>query len=379
MKNNIDKDSDIALHLQVRQRIQRQIAEMEIGDKLSPERILSKLYNVDRVTVRRALRDLTKEGFLVRQPGRGTFIRKQFQVSKTEDNKKSKTIALVMPSIEIISHAKILTGIEKELSRHDCQINYFNSLLDENREKTIIKTLRDTELDGVIIAPQPLNLQNNEYIDLILELKEEKQNIVFVDQYVPDLKIPVAKTDKVHLGYIAAEHLIMLGHKRIFYATTGRFDNAGSDTLRGYQMALQDYDIEFNEKLVFETPIRNSTEPVREAVKKLLMSDPQAFTAIASPCFSMTYGITQALKEMGRRVPDDIALIGGDVINNPELSYVTHTLQPFEKIGQSAARLLLNRLDDKTETQSYKQHILLEPELIMGETCGSAVLKEKLA
>jgi GntR family transcriptional regulator len=72
----IERQSALPLYAQVKQSLQREIeADMKAGDALPTEGELEKRFGVSRITVRRALDELVSEGVIVRQQGRGTFVR----------------------------------------------------------------------------------------------------------------------------------------------------------------------------------------------------------------------------------------------------------------------------------------------------------------
>jgi DNA-binding LacI/PurR family transcriptional regulator len=130
---------------------------------------------------------------------------------------------------------------------------------------------------------------------------------------------------------------------------------------------LADYGIKYDSELVIDLPAIKCAEPTRQAVHRILGRNPDAFTAIATHQFSMTYGILQALKELGQRVPEDIAVVGAETYLNPDLAYVTHTVQDFETMGGKAVELMLS--DDSR--QSMKRHVLLPPKFVIGDSCGA--------
>ena len=173
--------------------------------------------------------------------------------------------------------------------------------------------------------------------------------------------------DKVRTGYIAAEHLITLGHQRIAYASSMSHYLAGRDHLRGFKMALKDNDVEFRPSLMIDVPSKNCAAPVQEAVVEKLSRDPRAFTAIATPYFSMAYGIVRAANQLGIRIPDDLALVGGEASGNPDYEYLTYTRSPRALVGSEAMKMLLRDEDD----ECMQRHKLIKPELVLGTTCGA--------
>lgn len=348
------------LYAKVRENIQAHIAKMNVGDRLSSERQLSEYFKVDRVTIRRAMMDLTREGFVVRHQGRGTFIRKL--VSQEHQHLAGpRVIALSLPDVEIPQHASYLKGTEEAASAQGYQVWIRNAMFDSTRDLEILQSLVDEELAGIITCPFYGNVVNPRYAEAINNLLEKGKRVVLLDQYVPGANAPVAMVDKVKVGYIATEHLIMCGHRKIMYVSTATYDTSGDDSLRGYRSALEDYGLTFKKDLVINIPVESSAQPAHDIVHRILSESPNICSAIATPQFAMCHGIYKALRELKR---SDIALIGNNMDWNPEYSHIPHTSQPYDQAGSAAVRLLLQRDDD----QRRKKHVLIEPRLVVGQS-----------
>ncbi len=351
-------------YVQVREQLKSRMSGMKAGDRLAPERALSAHFKVDRTTIRRALIDLEKEGFVVRHQGRGTFVRRTFRVGASAA-RLTGLIGAVLPDLEIPDFARMLKGMEEEATRAGLGIQVCSSFLDPSREYENLARLDGQELAGMVVLPLDSDCADTKTTRLIREIHEKGTRIVLLE-YLPALEIPVVVTNRVRVGYLAAEHLITLGHEKICYVTTGRHDVSGRDSLQGYRRALEDYGLKYDEKLVVEIPIDCCAEPTRQAVVKMLTENPRAFTAVATEQFSMTYGILKALADLKRKIPEDIAVVGADTYQNPELAHVTHTLAPSRELGQEAVKLLLR----EDEPENMKKNVILQPKLVIGKTCG---------
>ncbi len=145
------------------------------------------------------------------------------------------------------------------------------------------------------------------------------------------------------------------------------YDLAGRDHLRGFKMALKDNDIEFRQDLIIDVSARNCAAPVQDAVVAKLSQDPKAFTAIATPYFSMSYGIIKAANQLGIRIPEDLALVGGEAGGNPDYEYLTYTHSPRALVGSESMKMLLRDEDD----ECMQRHKLIKPELVVGSSCGA--------
>ncbi len=339
---------------------------MKVGERLPSETEIAKKLNLGLITVRRAMVDLAKEGFIVRHPGRGSFVGKEVY-SKFSGDKGSRTIVMIMPGVEIPAHALVIQGAGEEAKGRELELAIRDCRLDPGTERKMLSELMDEEVAGLIIYPFFGDALDETYVGLIREIQSRGTKVVLVDQYIPNYRTPVVVHDNVQIGYMGTEHLIMLGHKRICFACTGANDVPGTDHLRGYRMALADYGIEFQPDLLITHPIAQCTEPTQRSVEVMLKENPRAFTAIAASQFSMTYGILKALSNLGLKCPEDIALVGANMYQNPELSYVTHTLQQDHRMGIEAMKVLVEE-----GGRGRKRHVLLEPELVIGTTCGGS-------
>lgn len=352
------------LFARVRENLHRQIVRMPVGAKLPPERSLAKKFDVDRLTVRRAMGLLAKEGYIIRHQGRGTFVTDRIDLEKPTAT--SSTIACIMPFPQILSHRRMIEGMQQEAAArgHDLLLKSFGH--NPQQEWNILEALAEEDLAGIITFPIPENVLDEAYMGLINGLLETGRKVVLMDMYVPGSAAPVAMADKHQVGYLAVEHLIMLGHRKICYVTTRSQDTTGKESFNGYRDALSDYGVKFDEGLVIDLPIKESAGPAHDAIHERLQDNPRFCTAIATSHFSMAYGIYNALIELGRTPARDISLIGNDMEENPEYMHVTHTIQPHIQVGREAVKLLLAEDYQK----SRNRHVLLKSRLHKGDTCG---------
>jgi len=153
--------------------------------------------------------------------------------------------------------------------------------------------------------------------------------------------IPYVDVDNVYGARQATEHLLSVGRRRIA-TIAGPLDmTAGQDRLAGYREALDAAGAparaahgDFTERSGFE------------AAQRLLAEDPN-LDAMFGASDLMARGALRALREAGRRVPDDVAVVGFDDLGvaeaaDPPLSSVR---QPIEQVAHDLVRLLLARID----------------------------------
>jgi len=375
LQNNLISDLKFVNQTPIKQRVleglRDKIAKLNHGQKLPSERELSKKFEVDRGTVRRALVDLAREGFVLRQRGRGTFVSKQ-NVHNVAKSINTDKIGFILPntalSLELSVFAGMLEGIEAEAEKNGYRIITCFQKTSPDRERELLEELVDEGINNILMIVSLKNSMNAEFIKRINELNGKGVNIVTVDRYLPETKVPSATLGKVKLGYLSTEHLVVLGHTKICFVSEHTFSPSGDEAFIGYKRALQDHGVEFDPSLVIDISAMNCAIPTKNAIIELFTKTPNACTAIATSQFSMTYGIYRALKKLGKKIPEDVALVGVDVYTNPEIEYLTHILQPANKLGAEAVKLLLKT--GEYQEDSLKNHVVLEPELVIGKTCG---------
>lgn len=153
--------------------------------------------------------------------------------------------------------------------------------------------------------------------------------------------IPFVDVDNVYGARQATEHLLSLGRRRVATIAGPSDMTAGQDRLSGYRQALDDAGLEpravrgdFTERSGYE------------AARALLASDPN-LDAVFGASDLMARGALRALREAGRSVPDDVAVIGFDDLGvaeaaDPPLSSVR---QPISRVARDLVRLLLARME----------------------------------
>jgi DNA-binding LacI/PurR family transcriptional regulator len=153
-------------------------------------------------------------------------------------------------------------------------------------------------------------------------------------------RVPYVDVDQ--LGGVAAamEHLLQTGRRRIATISGPQDMVAGLDRLTGYRQAMAGSD---RRSIVAVGDFTRESGAV--AMRQLLADDP-TLDAVFVANDLMAHGALRTLREAGRRVPDDVAVVGFDDIEmarytDPPLTTVR---QPIEEIGRTIARQLLRQL-----------------------------------
>ena len=177
----------------------------------------------------------------------------------------------------------------------------------------------------------------------------------------------------------AMRHLVDHGHRRIAFVAGSPQDMDGDsgDRLRAYRTALQAFGLADDPALV---AYGRHISSAGYAAMQQIMNSGAPFSAVLASNDESALGAIQGLKEAGRSVPDDIAVIGFDdrpesAVQQPALSSVR---VPLFRMGYQAAKLLLQRIEGRGD---IPERLTVPTRLILRESCGcghSAALADVL-
>ena len=178
---------------------------------------------------------------------------------------------------------------------------------------------------------------------------------------LPGLDVTSVDVDNVAGAQRAVDHLVAIGHRRIACITNAPLVyTAAQERLEGYRRALAEAGIRVDEQLI--EPAEFDAPSGHAAMARLL--ERAAFDAVFVASDVVALGAIAALRDAGRRVPDDVSVVGFDDI--PLAAYydppLTTVRLPASELGQAAGRALLERIADPTAAPS---RTLLPTELIV--------------
>jgi LacI family transcriptional regulator len=164
-------------------------------------------------------------------------------------------------------------------------------------------------------------------------------------------------------AFMATEHLVAQGYKRIAHISGPRHLKNFHDRSRGYIDALQAHDMEVDHSLICSGNV--SIESGREGTRQLLSLAHPPDAIFATEDFT-ALGVIKELKEKGIKIPEEFGVVG--FANESFGEHITPTLSTVDQqtigMGRSALNLLLDIIEKRDIDQHIKQKIVLEPLLI---------------
>lgn len=275
---------------------------------------------------------------------------------------RTNVIGLVIPAgISAIFTDPFFPQLVKGISTK-CNLTGYSVMLwlaePEFERQMINRILHSGLLDGVIVSSMVID------DPIVLSLSESKMPFVLIGRH-PTLEINHIDIDNSAGGYTATMHLLQLGYKKIATITGPQNLIAGYDRYQGYQKALKESGIRFDEKYVEEGDFTETGG--YKSLNKLLPEKPDG-VFIAND--TMALGAQRAIREAGLQIPEDIAIVSFDDIPGASTAEppLTTIKQPIQKMGASAVEKLIAIID---HPESESNNVILPTKLIVRESCGA--------
>jgi LacI family transcriptional regulator len=284
------------------------------------------------------------------------------QFARALTTNRSYLLGVIVPDLMHSYFAEVCRGIEMIAK----PVGYQNLICstDENAatEQTEIEALLP-RTDGLIIA-SAASPNDTKFLRRTIR---ENGRVVLIDRQFEGVRASTVTTDDVKVGVLATEHLINLGHRRVGHLK-GTDASTAAQRFEGYKQALAKHRVAFDSSLVRSCGF-TERDGYNSMAAWLKQGDvPPAIFAANDPA---AIGAMNALSEAGLRIPEDVAIVGGGNIHYGDMLKVPLTTVAWStsEMGQAAARLLIDLVEHKRRPKN--QHIIVEPELVVRESCGA--------
>lgn len=286
-------------------------------------------------------------------------------------NNKTMIIGIIIP--EIVHHffSRVISGIEEIANGRDYNVMICLSNESYEKEKLNVQMLANGSVDGILASIAKETLEKGDF-DHFKELDDYNIPLVLFDRVSDQIECDKVIVDDIGGGYNATKHLADIGCKRIAILSTPDYVNVGSLRTIGYKKALEDSNMEIEEELIFKVDDKSE---VAEQISTFMNGDIQFDGVLGVNEIYAAIAIKIA-REKGMVVPNDLAVVGFtdgliSLFSTPSLSTVK---QHGMTIGQQAAELLLDRIQNKEKDRPYEQKVISTDLLIRKSSQKSPIL-----
>ncbi|MET7001639.1 LacI family DNA-binding transcriptional regulator [Chitinophaga defluvii] len=276
--------------------------------------------------------------------------------------KRSNILGLIVPRTSMYFQSTAISGIQHEAHKYGFSIVIGQSDDTVAMEKELVQTFFSLRVDGLLAVSSMFTTNYDHFAPII------KNNIplVFYDRVPMDFQGYTITGDDFRGGFLATEHLIQQGCRRIAHFSGVLTCNLYQHRLAGYKAALAQYGIPFDEQLLY---IHNLTTDAATAAAQQVFSQDTLPDGLFSANDTSAVAFIQEARRRGIAIPKQIKVVG--YANDLSSRIITPSLTTIEQsgynMGQKAVETLvqlINPGDNVKVTQNY----VFPVELILRES-----------
>lgn len=311
---------------------------------------IAKEFNVSISTVSKALNDSyeisnsTKEK--IQKYAKEHNYKPNFNALSLK-NRSTKTIGVIIPTMLNYFFAQVFKGIEKTALEKGYKVITCISNQSYDKEIEIIEMLSNGSIDGFLLSlakETELNNNFNHFKDSI----NNGTPIVMFDRVAQSIECDKVITDDLEGASNTVQFLYKKGHKKIAFVSTISDLNIGKQRLLGYKKGLEKMGLPFNEDLVLNI-VERDYKKYKNIVRPFIKSND--VDAVITTGESVAVSVMKALKKNGKKIPKDVAVIAfsNGILARHSSPKMTTISQHGETMGQTAAEILIDKLENKTK------------------------------
>src|SRR5215216_2158274 len=287
-------------------------------------------------------------------------------IARSLIQRRSHILGVVTSGLEYYGPSHILIGVEQGANQAGLSI-HLNLIHKPESEDigSIVNGLISRQVEGIIWAVPEIDDNRSWFRENLPQLSIP---IVFLSTQ-PRENLNVVEIDNRYGAYIATQHLLEKGYRKIGLISGPISWWAASERRRGWQDALRDAGIPFGEDCVVEG--NWSAESGERGLHALLQKFPEV-QAVFACNDQMALGLMRAARRLGKRIPEELAVVGFDDI--PESAFyqppLTTIRQGLYELGQVAVQtfMKLRQIDQRDESVTAAQTVMLQPQLVVRES-----------
>ena len=278
-------------------------------------------------------------------------------------NRKTKTIGIIMPTVLNRYFARVLNGIESVAAERGYHI--ITCITNESYSKEVhtIDMLSNGIIDGFIacLSEETLQLQKFNHFKTLLK---EGTPLVLYDRVHKDIECDKVVIDNIKTAYKATRFLMKTECKNIAFVSTIENLNVGKFRAEGYLKALKKYNFPINENIIIRA--KNEDNLAEKINHMFEVSNVDGIFTVDEAAGAVAIQVANARK---LKIPEELSIIGftSGILSKYSVPPLTTVNQFGVKIGETAASRLIDKIEDKIPFNDFKTEII-RTELIERET-----------
>ncbi|WP_438317972.1 LacI family DNA-binding transcriptional regulator [Candidatus Caldatribacterium sp. SIUC1] len=282
-------------------------------------------------------------------------------IARSLKKRQTNTIALIISDITNPFFTTLARGVEDRASEYGFNTIFCNTDEDPRIEAAYVELMLRRQVDGLLIS----SCSNGESLEVLFR---KNVPVVLVDRRVPRSRWDYVVGDSEYGAYALTRHLLEVHGKRRIAIISGPLTLSTSrERIEGYRRALREAGITPCEEHIRAGAYKE--EFGYQAARELLVGK-HPVEAVFAGNNVIAVGVIRAARELGVRVPEDLALVTFDDFDlaSALFPFLTAAKQPAYTIGTLAVEMLLERI--RGENIRERREVVLRPEIIIRKSCG---------
>lgn len=262
---------------------------------------------------------------------------------------RTNTIGVIVPEMVTPFASTVISGIQDILYSQGFKVIIAESNENHEREKDNLEMMEAFMVDGIIVSLCNYQENQKEYE----RLQNKGIPIIFYDRIPYGIEGSQVIVDDYKKSFLIVEHLIRKGYKRIVYIMGPDYIYNCIERYRGYKDALAKFRIPLDMELVMKTGmhIENGGQITDELIDK-----GYSFDAIFAFTDTLAIGAMNRLRELGKRIPEDIGIasFSGSLLSSIVYPQLTTVEPPLFEMGKTAAQLIIQKIKNRSTPNCTK-------------------------
>ncbi len=337
-----------------------------VGDRIPSEMALAEQFKVSRITSKKALETLERDGFIVRFRGKGSFVADSSQraaathpvatdfpaYEQLPDSLASQSIGYIYPDFSNTFGMRMFHGIEEQAARHCLQLIVRSSRGRRELETEAVTRLVKAGVRGLVVFPVHGEYYNDELLRIVLS----GFPVVLVDRYLKGIQVSSIGTNNYEAARMLVNHLVEQGRTKLtFLSPPPERTSSIEDRRRGFAAGLRHHHLEYDPSNLLLTlsstlpglvPVDGMIHDI-ERISAFLGANPDCdgFVVVES---TLALLLEQVLRNRGQEhlIPFITCFDSHDVPLQPTRN--THIRQGERVIGQTAVDTLVTQMAKPT-------------------------------
>lgn len=320
---------------------------LQPGQSIPSEAQLALLHGVSNITARRVLNELKRQGLVVRQRGRGSFVADP-KLCSNQNTEGTRRVTLIFPmDNQFTKAAELIATLFTLLQKHGCYLSVHFSNDNEQSEAHLLEQAIAEKVDGILLYP----VSSWSNTELVLKIKNIGIPMVLIDRAHAAGGFPAVVHDNVKGGRLLTHYLLSKGYRSIVFVTNHELSHATSirDRYHGHVSAM----LEAGKAIEDVCSILIPDDATQGEHANLIHMLKQKTQPVALMCMSdpVAISLMQIMAEGGLRVPEDVAITGFDnlMLSMHTTPPLTTMHQDFAMIARTSGEILLQEMKQQRD------------------------------